>query len=144
MPKHAHKNRQNKTQKKTMDQQRHTDYNKTKTRKQEQSRKQSKERIILLFDLDCFYAQCERVRLGLDESHETCSLALLQWNSVLAVTYPARNKYKIKRGDTWDDVSKKSNGQCWSIHLKLLDLKKKDGNSNNNDNKQNNAINGDG
>jgi hypothetical protein len=33
-------------------------------------------RIILLLDLDCFYAQCERVRLGLDP--ETCSLALLQ------------------------------------------------------------------
>lgn len=33
-------------------------------------------RVILLLDLDCFYAQCERVRLGLDA--ETCSLALLQ------------------------------------------------------------------
>jgi DNA polymerase eta len=38
-------------------------------------------RIVLLFDLDCFYAQCERVRLGLEND---CSLALLQWNSVLA------------------------------------------------------------
>lgn len=33
-------------------------------------------RVILLLDLDCFYAQCERVRLGLDA--ETCALALLQ------------------------------------------------------------------
>ena len=65
-------------------------------------------RIILLFDLDCFYAQCERVRLGLDID---CKLALLQWNSVLAVTYPAR-KFGIKRGDSWEDVAKKSEREC--------------------------------
>lgn len=74
-------------------------------------------RIILLFDLDCFYAQCERVRLGLPE--DVC-LALLQWNSVLAVTYPARNLHKIKRGDSWDTVNEKSSSQCWAIHLPIL------------------------
>ena len=66
--------------------------------------KRNRNRIVLLFDLDCFYAQCERVRLGLPL--DAC-LALLQWNSVLAVTYPARNKYNIKRGDTWDTIQNK-------------------------------------
>jgi nucleotidyltransferase/DNA polymerase involved in DNA repair len=37
-------------------------------------------RVIILLDLDCFYAQCERVRLGLDE--KDCALALLQVRSV--------------------------------------------------------------
>lgn len=79
-------------------------------------------RICLLFDLDCFYAQCERVRLGLPED---ISLALLQWNSVLAVTYPAR-KFGIKRGDSWEAVAEKSKNTCWAIHLKILE---KEGNS---------------
>ena len=73
-------------------------------------------RIVLLFDLDCFYAQCERVRLGLGA--DVC-LALLQWNAVLAVTYPAR-KFGIKRGDSWDAVHQKSKGDCWAIHLQVL------------------------
>jgi DNA polymerase eta len=75
-------------------------------------------RVILLLDLDCFYAQCERVRLGLE--NDTTALALLQWNSVLAVTYPARGLYGIKRGDSWDQVQDKSNGKCLAIHLPLL------------------------
>ena len=74
-------------------------------------------RIVLLFDLDCFYAQCERVRLGLDPD---VSLALLQWNSVLAVTYPAR-EFGIQRGDSWDAVAEKSHGTCWAIHLRILE-----------------------
>mmetsp|Transcript_8000 Transcript_8000/g.11563 ORF Transcript_8000/g.11563 Transcript_8000/m.11563 type:complete len:536 (+) Transcript_8000:67-1674(+) len=74
-------------------------------------------RIILLFDLDCFYAQCERVRLGLPED---VSLALLQWDSVLAVTYPARNLHQIKRGDSWETVDRNSSSQCWTIHLPIL------------------------
>eukprot|EP00536_Pseudo-nitzschia_multiseries_P012625 jgi/Psemu1/326909/estExt_fgenesh1_pg.C_4920008 len=61
-------------------------------------------RCVLLFDMDCFYAQCERVRLGLPLDVELC---LFQWNSVLAVTYPAR-KHGIKRGDSWDDVAAKT------------------------------------
>lgn len=75
-------------------------------------------RVVLLLDLDCFYAQCERVRLGLDA--DNTSLALLQWDSVLAVTYPARNAYNIKRGDSWDAVSSKSNGNCLALHLPIL------------------------
>ena len=74
-------------------------------------------RVVLLFDLDCFYAQAERVRLGLPMD---VSIALLQWNSVLAVSYPAR-KFGIKRGDSWDDVHNKSKGECWGIHLKILE-----------------------
>mmetsp|Transcript_8255 Transcript_8255/g.9407 ORF Transcript_8255/g.9407 Transcript_8255/m.9407 type:complete len:183 (-) Transcript_8255:2-550(-) len=77
-------------------------------------------RIVLLFDLDCFYAQCERVRLGLEVD---CSLALLQWNSTLAVTYPAR-KFGIKRGDSWDVIAQKSKGACHAIHLHVLQAEK--------------------
>ena len=72
-----------------------------------------------MFDLDCFYAQCEQVRLGLQDEPE-CSLALLQWNSTLAVTYPARRKYGIKRGDSWDAIHEKSGGKCYAIHLHIL------------------------
>jgi len=32
-------------------------------------------RVVLLLDMDCFYAQCETVRLGLDQS---MPLALVQ------------------------------------------------------------------
>jgi DNA polymerase eta len=37
------------------------------------------------------------------------------------VSYPAR-KYGIKRGDSWDDVSKKSNNTCWAIHLPIIPI----------------------
>jgi nucleotidyltransferase/DNA polymerase involved in DNA repair len=95
-------------------------------------------RCILLFDMDCFYAQCERVRLGLPLGVKLC---LFQWNSVLAVTYPSR-EYGIKRGDSWDDVAKKYSSRkrnndnnnnnndenkndddddgCWNIHLPII------------------------
>jgi DNA polymerase eta len=63
-------------------------------------------RVILLLDLDCFYAQCECIRLGLDAT--VTPLALMQWNSALAVTYPARARFDIKRGDGWDCIQKKS------------------------------------
>ena len=48
-------------------------------------------------------------------------LQLDRWNSVLAVSYPAR-KYGIKRGDSWDDVSQKSNNTCWAIHLPIIPM----------------------
>lgn len=35
----------------------------------------NRERVILLLDMDCFYAQCETVRLGLDPN---IPLALMQ------------------------------------------------------------------
>ncbi len=99
-------------------------------------------RVVLLFDMDCFYAQCERVRLGLPLDVKLC---LFQWNSALAVTYPAR-EFGIKRGDSWDDVAIKmksktnkdntSNGisssgngsnQCYTIHLPILGHDANDG-----------------
>ena len=86
-------------------------------------------RCILLFDMDCFYAQCERVRLGLPLDVKLC---LFQWNSVLAVTYPAR-EYGIKRGDSWDDVAKKYSSR----------QRKNDNNNNNNNNDNNNNNNND-
>lgn len=75
-------------------------------------------RIILLLDMDCFYAQCETIRLGLDQA---MPLALLQWNSALAVNYPAR-KFGIKRGDSYDMIVEKSKGDCIAIHLPLVSV----------------------
>lgn len=86
-----------------------------------------KRRVILLLDLDCFYAQCECVRLGLNVI-ET-SLALLQWDSVLAVTYPARKLFDVKRGDSWDSIKQKvkkynedhnENKNCYCISVPIL------------------------
>jgi nucleotidyltransferase/DNA polymerase involved in DNA repair len=75
-------------------------------------------RQILLLDLDCFYAQAMCRRYGFDS--QTTPLALLQWNSVLAVTYPARQAYGIKRGDSWETVHEKSRGQCHAVHVPIL------------------------
>ena len=55
--------------------------------------------------MDCFYAQCETVRLGLPQSLPLC---LIQWNSVLAVNYPARDKFDIRRMDSVQVVREKS------------------------------------
>lgn len=76
------------------------------------------QRVILLLDMDCFYAQCETVRLGLPQD---LPLALMQWNSALAVNYPAR-VFGIKRGDTFEDVQSKSKGACVAIHLQVTPL----------------------
>jgi len=78
-------------------------------------------RVILLLDLDCFYAQAVCVRLGWDAA--TTALALLQWNSVLAVTYPARQLYAIKRGDSWEAVRRKSQNRCHAVHVPVLTTK---------------------
>lgn len=61
-------------------------------------------RAILHIDLDCFYAQVEIVRLNLPV---TAPLVVVQWGSVLAVSYAAR-VYGIKRGDNVTDVRRKS------------------------------------
>ena len=65
-------------------------------------------RVVLLLDLDCFYAQCETVRLGLDPSMPLC---LLQWNSALAVNYPARERFNLKRGASFAEIRKVSGGE---------------------------------
>ena len=80
---------------------------------------QQQQRVVLLLDLDCFYAQCERIRLGFPD-HKTCCLALLQWNSCLAVSYPAR-AFGIKRGDGFEEVHRKSQGQCMAVHVPILE-----------------------
>src|SRR6056300_817134 len=70
----------------------------------QQHHQQNRQRVILLLDMDCFYAQCETVRLGLSQSLPLC---LIQWNSVLAVNYPARDKFDIRRMDTLQVVREK-------------------------------------
>jgi DNA polymerase eta len=52
-------------------------------------------RVIALCDSDAFYAACEMVRLGTDKD---TPLVVLQWESLIAVNYPAR-KYGISRMD---------------------------------------------
>jgi len=117
----------------------HTPYTNVRAKRQRTSQNDTgnqsthHNRCVLLFDMDCFYAQCERVRLGLPMDVKLC---LFQWNSVLAVTYPAR-EYGIKRGDSWDDVATKMkrgktnatgsnttghdhNNDCYTIHLPIL------------------------
>ncbi|KAI9847763.1 MAG: DNA-directed DNA polymerase eta rad30 [Thelocarpon superellum] len=44
-------------------------------------------RVIALIDMDCFYAQCEQIRLGLPEDQP---LAVQQWQGLIAINYPAR------------------------------------------------------
>ncbi|KAI0366284.1 DNA/RNA polymerase [Pilatotrama ljubarskyi] len=60
-------------------------------------------RVIALCDSDAFYAACEQVRLGLDP---TLPLVVQQWDSLIAVNYPAR-KYGISRMDKIRDAKKR-------------------------------------
>ncbi|KIJ66644.1 hypothetical protein HYDPIDRAFT_149468 [Hydnomerulius pinastri MD-312] len=60
-------------------------------------------RVIALCDSDAFYAACERVRLGLDPS---VPIVVQQWESLIAVSYPAR-KFGISRMDKIKDAKKK-------------------------------------
>lgn len=52
-----------------------------------QSSTKSPLRVITLIDFDCFYAQCEAVRLGLPPSQ---ALGVQQFQHVIAINYPAR------------------------------------------------------
>ncbi|KKK15436.1 hypothetical protein ARAM_005363 [Aspergillus rambellii] len=45
-------------------------------------------RVIAHIDLDAFYAQCEMVRLG---TPRATPLAVRQWDSLIAINYPARD-----------------------------------------------------
>ncbi|KAJ8589533.1 DNA/RNA polymerase [Rhizopogon salebrosus TDB-379] len=60
-------------------------------------------RIVALCDSDAFYAACERVRLGLDPS---VPIVVQQWESLIAVSYPAR-EFGISRMDKLKDAKKK-------------------------------------
>ncbi|KAJ8496607.1 hypothetical protein ONZ51_g996 [Trametes cubensis] len=60
-------------------------------------------RVIALCDSDAFYAACEQVRLGIDPA---LPLVVQQWDSLIAVNYPAR-KYGISRMDKIRDAKKR-------------------------------------
>ena len=60
-------------------------------------------RVIALCDSDAFYAACEQVRLGIDPSRP---LVVRQWDSLIAVNYPAR-VFGITRMNNWRDALKK-------------------------------------
>jgi len=59
-------------------------------------------RTIAHVDLDAFYAQCELVRLGLEES---TPLAVQQWQGLIAINYPAR-KFGLGRHITNTEAKK--------------------------------------
>ncbi|CBH15122.1 DNA polymerase eta, putative [Trypanosoma brucei gambiense DAL972] len=61
-------------------------------------------RCIVHIDMDCFYAQVEAVRLGVDCRTEPYVLS--QWGNLIAVNYPAR-KFGIGRFDTVTDALEK-------------------------------------
>ncbi|KAF9561965.1 DNA/RNA polymerase [Agrocybe pediades] len=67
-------------------------------------------RVIALCDSDAFYAACEMNRLGVDKD---TPLVVLQWESLIAVNYPART-YGISRMDKKKDALKR----C--PHLKVV------------------------
>lgn len=67
-------------------------------------------RVIALCDSDAFYAACEMVRLNVPPD---TPLVVLQWDSLIAVNYPAR-KYGISRMDKKKDALKR----C--PHLKVV------------------------
>ncbi|KAL7279344.1 hypothetical protein ACG7TL_007185 [Trametes sanguinea] len=60
-------------------------------------------RVIALCDSDAFYAACEQVRLGIDPA---LPLVVQQWDSLIAVNYPAR-KYGISRMDKIRDAKRR-------------------------------------
>ncbi|KAI0105718.1 impB/mucB/samB family protein [Nemania sp. FL0031] len=59
-------------------------------------------RVIAHIDLDAFYAQCEMVRLGVDEEQP---LAVQQWQGLIAINYPAR-EFGIGRHCTVTEAKK--------------------------------------
>jgi DNA polymerase eta len=63
-------------------------------------------RVVALCDSDAFYAACEVVRLGIDRERP---LVVLQWDSLIAVNYPAR-KYGISRMDKLQAAKKRCPG----------------------------------
>lgn len=61
-------------------------------------------------------------RLSLTRIHTFVVITTrIQWNSALAVNYPAR-EYGIKRGDSYEAIREKSGGKCVAIHLPVTPL----------------------
>lgn len=50
--------------------------------------------LFIHIDMDAYYAQAEQKKLSIPEDKPVCAR---QWNSLIAVNYPARDK-GIKRG----------------------------------------------
>lgn len=73
-------------------------------------------RVILHCDLDCFYAQVERERLGLPQD---ASIAVVQWSMALAVSYPAR-KYGISRGSSVNDIRKAAGDKVTIVPVETI------------------------
>lgn len=72
--------------------------------------------VIIHCDLDCFYAQVERERLRLEQ--DAC-IAVVQWNSALAVSYPAR-KYGIKRGANVEEIRRLGGDRVKIVHVETI------------------------
>ena len=79
-------------------------------------------RTLLHLDCDCFYAQVEARRLGIDAS---APLAVVQWGGLLAVNYPAR-AFGVKRGMRVEDALAK----CPGLHTPHVPLISDEGPSN--------------
>lgn len=71
---------------------------------------------ILHLDLDCFYAQVERKRLNLPPD---TPLAVIQWSSALAVSYPAR-ALGVKRGMVIDNIRKLCGNAVHLVHVETI------------------------
>ncbi|KAK4531853.1 hypothetical protein CCYA_CCYA09G2710 [Cyanidiococcus yangmingshanensis] len=74
-------------------------------------------RLVAHIDMDCFYAQVERKRLGLSPEVPLC---VFQWDSVLAVSYEAR-AFGIKRGEAPKEVKVKC-PDCVLVHVETVDV----------------------
>lgn len=72
--------------------------------------------VILHCDLDCFYAQVERERLHLPHD---AAVAVVQWGSALAVSYPAR-KFGIKRGSRADEITRLSGATVTIVPVETI------------------------
>ena len=80
---------------------------------------QNQKRVISLIDLDCFYAQVEAKRHGIDSS---VPLAVQQWGAVIAVNYKSR-EYGVKRGQTLNEILR----HCPNIKLCHVDVVNENG-----------------
>eukprot|EP00871_Galdieria_phlegrea_P005746 jgi/Galph1/659/GphlegSOOS_G5310.1 len=74
-------------------------------------------RVIVHVDLDCFYAQVESVRLGLDSKVPLC---VQQWDGVIAVNYAAREQ-GVTRHDRVEKVKEKC-PSCVLVHVETVGL----------------------
>uniref|UniRef100_A0A7S1TNC7 DNA polymerase eta n=1 Tax=Phaeomonas parva TaxID=124430 RepID=A0A7S1TNC7_9STRA len=73
-------------------------------------------RVIVHVDLDCFYAQVEQRRLGLDGDVD--AVAVQQWSNLIAVNYVAR-RHGVKRGMPAHEAQKLCPGlRC--VHVETI------------------------